>query len=285
MLIKRTYKETAKVSKEGRKALAEFLLLQQRLNIGALQERESYCRATGQSISQFDQCILLKVVREELPEYEKYGIHAVRSALRRIDRAFKTFFKRVKEKAKKLGYPRYKSRNRVRSFDCPADGFTICLTGHRWAVRIKVLESFFVKSIPEGKIKEIRAVQTDKRVAPQILVKREIVVTPSNATFVWIDLDLESLITLSNGENIPGSKCKIERQNKRHRKLRVNECKNSKRKAKPKWHLATAKKEWSIRNESLDEKQFVYENFDKYSFRLYETGKVVEGKINFWSRS
>lgn len=81
MLIKRTYKETAKVSKEGHKALAEFLPLQQRLYNGASQERESYYRATGQSISQFDQCNSLKVVREEFPEYEKYGVHVVKECL------------------------------------------------------------------------------------------------------------------------------------------------------------------------------------------------------------
>ena len=279
MLIKRTYKETAKVSKESHKALAEFLLLQQRLYNGGLQERESYYYATGQSISQFDQCNSLKVVREELLVYERFGVHAVRSTLRRLDRAFKSYVTRVKVKAKKLGYPRYRSRNRVRSFDCPADGFTICKTGRRWAVRKKGLEPFCVESIPEGKIKKIRVVQTYKQIVIQFVVEKEIDMTPSNAAFVGIDFGIESLITLSNGEKIPGSKRKIERQKKLQRKLRVNTRKNSKQKAKTKWSLATAKKECSIRNESLDEKQFVYDNFDTYTFRLDETGKVVEGKI------
>ena len=279
MLIKRTYKETAKVSKEGHKALAEFLLLQQRLYNGTLQERESYHCPTGQSISQYDQCNSLKVVREELPEYERYSVHAVRSELLRVDRAFKSYFKRVK--AKKLGYPRYKSLNRIRSLDCPAGGITIRQTSRRWAERIQGLELFFAKSIPGRMIKEIRVVQTDKRVVIQFVVEKEIDVTPSNTAFVGIDLGIESLITLSNGENIPGSKRKIERHKKRQRKQRVNARKNSKQKAKTKWSLATAKKEFSIRNESLDEKQFVYDNFYKYTFRLAETGKVVQGIIIF----
>ena len=143
----------------------------------------------------------------------------------------------------------------------------------------KSFRKFFVKSIPEGKIKEIRAVQTDKRVVMQFVVEKKIDEIPSNATFVGIDLGIESLITLSNGEKILGSKCKIEHQKKRHRKLRVNARKNSKQKANTKWSLAPVKKEWSIKNESLDEKQFAYENFDKYTFRLNETGKVVEEKF------
>ena len=131
MLIKRTYKETAKVSKQGHTVLEEFLLFQQQLYNAALQERESYYRATGDSIYLFNQYNSLTIVRDELPEYEQYSVGATRSALRRIDRAFKSFFRRVKEKAKKPGYPRYKSRNRMRSFDCPAGGFTIRESGNR----------------------------------------------------------------------------------------------------------------------------------------------------------
>ena len=235
MLIKRTCKETAKVSKQGHTKLEEFLLFQQQLYNAALQERESYYRATGDSISLFDQYNSLTIVRSELPEYEQYGVDATRSAFRRIDRAFKSFFRRVKEGAKKPGYPRYKSRNRMRSFDCPAGGFTIRESGNRWAVRIKGLEPFIVKSIPDGKIKEIRIVKTVKRITIQFVVEKEIDVAPSNAPFVGIDLGIESLITLSNGNKIPGRKRKLERQKERQRKLRVNARKGSKQKAKTKW--------------------------------------------------
>ena len=235
MLIKRTYKETAKVSKQGHTALEEFLRFQQQLYNAALQERESYYRATGDSISLFDQYNSLTIVRDDLPEYKQYGVHAVRSALCRIDRGFKSFFRRVKEGAKKPGYPRYKSRNRMRSFDCPAGGFTIRESGNRWAVRIKGLEPFIVKSIPDGKIKEIRVVKTAKRITIQFVVEKEIDVTPSDAPFVGIDLGIESLITLSNGKKIPGRKRKLERQKERQRKLRVNARKGSKQKAKTKW--------------------------------------------------
>ena len=151
MLIKRTYKETAKVSKQGHITLDEFLLFEQQLYNAALHERESYYRATGDSIKLFDQYNSLTIVRKELPEYEQYGVDATRSALRRVDYAFKSFFRRVKEGAKKPGYPRYKSRNRMRSFDCPAGGFTIRESGNRWAIGIKGLEPFIVKSIPEGR--------------------------------------------------------------------------------------------------------------------------------------
>lgn len=48
-----------------------------------------------------------------------------------------------------------------------------------------------------------------------------------------------------------------------------------------KWSLAKANKERSKRKESSGKKKYVYDNFDEYTYRLDETGKVVEGKINF----
>ena len=87
----------------------------------------------------------------------------------------------------------------MRSFDCPAGGFTIRESGNRWAVKIKGLEPFIVKSIPEGKIKEIRVDKTAYWITIHFVVEKEINVMPSDAPFVGIDLGIESLITLSNG--------------------------------------------------------------------------------------
>ena len=108
MLIKRTYKEAAKVYKQGHITLDEFLHFEQQLYNAALQERESYYRATGRSIKLYDQYNSLTLVRAELPEYKQYSVEATRSALRRINFAFESFFQRVKEGAKKSGYTRYK---------------------------------------------------------------------------------------------------------------------------------------------------------------------------------
>lgn len=97
--VQLSYNETVKVSEKGHKALAEFLNLQQHLYIDSLEEQESRYRATGQVISLSDQYKSLTVIRKEVPEYE---ICSVRK-LRRTDRAFKSFFKHVKEKPKSRG--------------------------------------------------------------------------------------------------------------------------------------------------------------------------------------
>ena len=54
-------------------------------------------------MSLYDQYNSLTIVRDELPEYEQYRVAAARNALRRLGHAFKSFFRRVKEGAKKPG--------------------------------------------------------------------------------------------------------------------------------------------------------------------------------------
>ena len=76
MLITRTYKETAKVFKPGHIKFEDFLIFQLQVYNAGSQERKSYYRATGDSMSLYDQYNSLTIVRDELPEYEKYRVAA-----------------------------------------------------------------------------------------------------------------------------------------------------------------------------------------------------------------
>ena len=166
-----------------------------------------------------------------------------RSALRRINRAFNNFYRRCEEKAKKLGYPRFKPRHRMKSFDCPKGGFRIRESGNRWAILIKGLKPFVVKNIPEGDIKEIRIVRTAKRVNVQFVVEQEVDVTPSTADFVGIDLGVTNLATFSNGKKIKGRKLKLAKQKARQRKLNLKSRKG--KNGKPRNHRKA--KRWGSR--------------------------------------
>uniref|UniRef100_UPI0013B3EACF RNA-guided endonuclease InsQ/TnpB family protein n=1 Tax=Thermus caldifontis TaxID=1930763 RepID=UPI0013B3EACF len=58
-------------------------------------------------------------IRAELPEYK--GIHSqvLQNVLERVDKAFQGFFRRVKAKGGKAGYPRFKGERRYDSFTFP----------------------------------------------------------------------------------------------------------------------------------------------------------------------
>ena len=62
---------------------------------GALEERIGAYRRAGETISYYDQCKSLTIIRGEDESFRRFSVHAQRSALHRLDRAFKAFFRRV----------------------------------------------------------------------------------------------------------------------------------------------------------------------------------------------
>lgn len=80
----------------------------------ALEQRISWYRRAGKSLSFYDQVTQLVDLRKE-PEWKSVATIVARSALRRLDRAFKSFFRRVKA-GEKPGFPRFRSRDRYDSF-------------------------------------------------------------------------------------------------------------------------------------------------------------------------
>ena len=63
----------------------------------------------------------IKTFDEDLKEVHS---QVVQDVLKRIDRSFKNFFRRVKRREKD-GYSRYKSRSRYNSFTFPQKGFKL----------------------------------------------------------------------------------------------------------------------------------------------------------------
>ena len=125
MQIVRTRSKTPKVSKSGHHPLKAFFDYQNVLYNGVLQERSNCCRLTGKTITEYCQNKMLTVIRAEHPEIEKFNVHPVRSALRRIEPAFQAFWRKCKAKAKKPGFSRLKPLRRMKSIACPRNGFKI----------------------------------------------------------------------------------------------------------------------------------------------------------------
>lgn len=104
--------------------LLENLRLHQQLYNAALQERIDCYRKTGRSIAYNDQQASLTQIRADHPEYRSIPVYITRMTLRRLDKAFKSFFDRVK-KGQTPGFPRFKSLNRFSSFDmCSGSGWS-----------------------------------------------------------------------------------------------------------------------------------------------------------------
>src|SRR6266576_557504 len=84
----------------------------------SLEERKEAYRMSKMSISYEDQSAQLPEIKEIRPEYQEIYSQVLQDTLKRVDKAFKAFFKRCKE-CKTPGFPRFHGYDRYNSFTYP----------------------------------------------------------------------------------------------------------------------------------------------------------------------
>ena len=82
----------------------------------ALEERIDCYRKTGKTLSYIDQCKELTVCRRELPDMGALPVNMQRWTLKRLDEAFRGFFRRLKARNGKAGFPRFRGKGRWEAF-------------------------------------------------------------------------------------------------------------------------------------------------------------------------
>src|SRR4051794_23481919 len=87
----------------------------------ALQERADAWRLARKSVGYAEQCRSLTQVRREDPEYLGVNAQSLQVTLKRLDLAFRAFFRRVKA-GEAPGFPRYKGRDRWPGFGFKTHG-------------------------------------------------------------------------------------------------------------------------------------------------------------------
>lgn len=186
----------------------ERILEDQRLLYNAaLEERIGAWRKAGASISRIDQIKSLTVIRSDDPlGYGDIPANLSRWSLKKVDEAFQAFFKRVKVKRGKAGFPRFRGRSGWRSF-----GFSefsgirllagkIVFKGLTGGLRLHMH-----RPLPDGA--SIRSCVFTKdgrdwRVALQIEAPDVHTVRREAGELVGLDWGVEALATLSTGERI-----------------------------------------------------------------------------------
>jgi len=113
----RTYKYLLRPTHQQAEQL-DFLLWQSRnLYNAALEQRIKTYQETGKGIGYGAQWTHFRDVRHENKDtYGQLNASSIQHMLRRLDKAFTTFFRRLKA-GDKPGFPRYKGRNRFRSIE------------------------------------------------------------------------------------------------------------------------------------------------------------------------
>lgn len=98
-------------SKCQEQKLLSMLVRHQQLYNAALEQRIKAWRLSGVSVTYQQQAKDLTDLRAELPEYKDLNAQSSQNTLKRLDRAFQGFFRRLKQ-GEKAGFPRFKSIKR-----------------------------------------------------------------------------------------------------------------------------------------------------------------------------
>lgn len=164
----------------------------------ALSERITKYKEDKESISYVQQANNLKENKNKYQQ--KVHSQVLQETLKRLDKSFSNFFRRVKNGESKVGFPRFKSDNRYNSFCYPQSGFGISKNEKR----IKL------SKIGEVKLKYSREVNNPKTcivvrdgdqwfvvLTSEVEKKQEV---NYNDKEVGIDVGISNYITFSDGK-------------------------------------------------------------------------------------
>lgn len=197
--MRKSFKFKLQPTKKQAEALTAQLSECARLYNAALQERRDAYRMAGKSINWYEQKKQLKEIRAAgdvgIPNY------AVASdVLKRVDLAFQSFFRRVKAKNSKAGFPRFRSSVRYDSFT-----FTSPNNGYRFISR----QRLFLQGVGnvklrrdrpvDGKIKTCSVKREGSKWWVMFSVECEAISLPQTDKAVGLDVGLKSFVALSTG--------------------------------------------------------------------------------------
>jgi len=197
---------------------AQVTILERTLDIccelynAALQERRDAWRIAHKSIGYKDQQNQLPEIKPIRPELGMVHSQVLQDVLKRLDKAFDAFFRRVaenkklpEEKRQPIGYPRFRSRSRYDSFTYSQSGFAL-ESGKLRLSKIGKVKIKLHRPI-EGRVKILTVTRssTGKWFAC-FAVEREPEPLPVITEATGIDMGLKAFAVLSNGEAIANPK-------------------------------------------------------------------------------
>jgi putative transposase len=203
--VRRAYRFRLRPTARQHVAFGQCLASHRELYNAALQERRDAWRLSRTRISYGEQSAQLKQIREIRPDVAAWSFSSQQATLRRLNRAFAGFFRRVKA-GQAPGYPRFKLAHRWDSVEWPKDG-----DGCRWqpdARRVYLQGIGHVKVTVhrqvQGRVKTIQVHREGHRW--MLILSCDQVPTrplePSQAA-VGLDVGIASFATTSDGQCVP----------------------------------------------------------------------------------
>jgi putative transposase len=179
----------------------------------ALEERREAWRKCRVSINFYAQAAQIKEIRQLRPDHSVWSFASQAQTLRRLDKAFQAFFRRVKA-GEAPGYPRFRAVGRFDSVDLvQGDGAkfrideTACGFAALYVMGIGVIKVRMHRALPNGaKLKRVSVKRegSGPRAKWYVVMPVEVEARPLPPTGVAVGVDLGIAHLLTASESIPG---------------------------------------------------------------------------------
>ncbi len=217
--MNRTYKYRLYPTRNQVKILNTTLDLCRDLYNAGLQERIEAYKKCNIGLNYNFQQNELPILKEGSPQYEFIYAQVLQDVLHRLDKSFKNFFRKVKSKQGKAGFPRFKHRDRYNSFTYPQGGFGITDQNGLHLSKIGDIKIKMSRALPD-----IIKTCTIKQEIDKWYVCFSVEVDPIRRIVphksVGIDVGLNVFATLSNGTVFENPKYLKESEDKLAREQR-----------------------------------------------------------------
>ena len=202
--VYKTHQYRAYTSKSGYRRIEEVLRESARLYNAALEEwRWAY--RSGVSVSLYSQYKELTAIRSVDAFWGGISIGVGRGVLRRVDRARRAFYRRVKV-GETPGYPRFKSGRRWHTIEiADVTPAMVKRRGGHCVIRVKGLPELRLRkglALPEGAPKALSITKRGRRLFVNLTYAEERVALPVNADAIGIDMGVSDRLALSTGERV-----------------------------------------------------------------------------------
>jgi len=172
----------------------------------SLAERKAAYKQSGESISFYTQSMRLPALKKERPWYK--GVHAqvLQDVLRRLEKAYRSFFRRVKN-GEAPGFPKFKKRGRWNSITYPQ--YRALPSGRISVPKVGEIKTVHHRKIPEeAKIKTMTISRQGCKWFACFSVELALDVEPKQdlQRCVGVDLGLNDFLYASDGSHVPAPK-------------------------------------------------------------------------------
>ena len=200
-IITKTFRFRIFPSKAQTTKLENTLDLCRDLYNSALQERREAYKLNKISLNYHNQANQLKEIKQTNLEYREIYSQVLQDVLKRVDKAFQNFFRRVKSKQSKVGFPRFKGKFRYNSFTFTQSGFTLTNSKLTLSKIGKIKIKLHRQIIGKAKTLTISRDLCGKWFACFSVETMQETLKPTNKA-IGIDCGLKTFATLSDGNKI-----------------------------------------------------------------------------------